>query len=71
MANSFIKIHQTSNAIQAEIMLQMLKQNNIEAVSLNKKDSSYQAFGLIEIYCPDEQHIAALQLIKTNFTDEE
>lgn len=66
MENDFILIYQTSNPIQAEIILQMLKENSIDAFTMNKRDSSYQAFGLIEIYCPANEVIIALHLINTH-----
>lgn len=63
MASEFSKVFETSNPIDAEIMIQMLHENGIEAVSMNKRDSSYQAFGLIEIYCPANDVVTALHLI--------
>jgi hypothetical protein len=71
MSNHFNKIYTTSNPINAEIIQQMLKENDIESVTLNKRDSSYQAFGVIEIYCHTDQVVSALQLIKNNSINEE
>ena len=63
MASDFNKIYQTGNPIEAEIIIQMLEENGIKAVSMNKRDSSYQAFGVIEIYCPANDVVTALYLI--------
>lgn len=63
MANEFIKIFESSDAMEAEIMIQMLMEHDIRAVSMNKRDSSYHAFGLIEIYCPANDVVTALHLI--------
>jgi hypothetical protein len=70
MASDFNKIHQTGNPIEAEIIIQMLEENGINAVSMNKRDSSYQAFGVIEIYCPANDVVTALHLINNNPTNE-
>ncbi len=71
MASNFNKIYQTGNPIEAEIIIQMLKENGINAVSMNKRDSSYQAFGVIEIYCPSNDVVTALDLINNNPNNEQ
>jgi hypothetical protein len=71
MASNFNKIYQTGNPIEAEIIIQMLKENGINAVSMNKRDSSYQAFGVIEIYCPANDLVTALDLINNNPNNEQ
>jgi type III secretory pathway lipoprotein EscJ len=63
MASDFNKIYETSDMLEAEIMIQMLKEHGVQAVSMNKRDSSYHAFGLIEIYCPANDVVTALHLI--------
>jgi hypothetical protein len=63
MESNYTKIYQTSNPIQAEILMQMLQENNIKTVCMNKMDSSYHAFGLIEIYCHSNDVVTALHLI--------
>jgi type III secretory pathway lipoprotein EscJ len=70
MASDFNKIYQTGNPIEAEIIIQMLEENGINAVSMNKRDSSYQAFGVIEIYCPANDVVTAMHLINNNPTNE-
>ncbi len=63
MANDWIKVFSTGNTIEAEIILSMLKEHGIDAVEMNKQDSSYQAFGYVEVYCPKDNVIEALHLI--------
>lgn len=58
------KIYETQDAIDAEIIVTMLREHQIDAVSMNKRDSSYLAFGMIEVYCQSENTIAALHLIQ-------
>ena len=59
-----INIFSSANPIEAEIIRQMLDENNITAVTLNKQDSSYNMFGSIDLYVKEENQIIALQLIK-------
>ena len=47
------------------IVRSMLKENDIESIEVNKKDSSY-AFGDIEIFVKEEDVIFAKILIQQN-----
>jgi hypothetical protein len=49
----------------------MLKEHGINAISMNKRDSSYQAFGVIEIYCSANDVVTALNLINNNPNNEQ
>ena len=66
MTNNWIKIYTSTNVIEAEVILAMLHENGIEAVEMNKHDSSYLSFGSIELYCPAMQVTDALNLINLN-----
>ena len=59
-----INIFNSANPIEVAIRKQMLEENNITAVMLNKQDSSYNMFGSIDLYVKDENRTIALQLIK-------
>lgn len=48
----WFKLYSTKNYVEANIIKGMLEENNIQAVILNRQDSSYLAFGEIEIYVP-------------------
>ncbi len=48
--NGWIKIYTTRDFSLANILKGMLEENNINAVIFNRQDSSYLAFGEIEIY---------------------
>lgn len=63
MANNWVKIFETNNTIEAELMMLMLKENEIDAITMNKMDSSYLSFGLVEVYCQSNQVVTALHLI--------
>ena len=57
-------IFSSANPIEVEIIKQMLEDNNITAVILNKQDSSYNMFGSIDLYVKEENQTIALQLMK-------
>ena len=57
-------IFSSVNPLEVEIIKQMLDENNITAVILNKQDSSYNMFGSINLYVKEENQTIALQLIK-------
>lgn len=59
-----VKILSTENPNKAEITRQMLEENNINVVLLNKQDSSYLMFGSIELYVNEEQVEQAMNLLK-------
>ena len=59
-----IKILSTNNPNKAEITKQMLEENNIHVVLLNKQDSSYNMFGPIELYIPEKQEDNATAILK-------
>ncbi|MFE2861512.1 putative signal transducing protein [Sphingobacterium multivorum] len=60
MENDWKKIKTYTNAIQAEIVKQMLEENGIPTVAMNKQDSSY-LFGKIELYVSE----GSIDLAKT------
>jgi hypothetical protein len=59
-----IKLLSTEDPNKAEIIKQMLEENNIKVVLLNKQDSSYLMFGSIDLYVNKEQLNQAKDLLK-------
>ena len=59
-----IKILSTNNPNKAEITKQMLEENNINVVLLNKQDSSYNMFGTIELFVTENQEDKATAILK-------
>ena len=57
------KIFSTENPNTAEITKQMLEENGINVVLLNKQDSSYLMFGTIDIYVNEKQVEKAKNLL--------
>ena len=62
MNNDWVKVYSTTDTFKAEIIKQMLLSNDIEAVLMNQKDSSYH-FGNIEIYTKKENLPKAEKII--------
>ncbi len=62
-------IFSTANPLEAGMVVSMLQENGIDAVEMNKRDSSYLSFGMIEVYCPAEKAVLALHLIQSNRTE--
>ena len=59
-----IKILSTDNPNKAAIIKQMLEENNVKVVLLNKQDSSYLMFGLVELYVQKDQVEKTENLLK-------
>ena len=59
-----IKALSTDNPNKATIVKQMLEENNIKVVLLNKQDSSYLMFGLVELYVQEDQLEKTENLLK-------
>ena len=72
MEKDWIKIKTYTRALEAEIVKQMLVENGIAAVLLNKQDSSY-FIGKLELYVSKEQQDMAEELLnnETNLEIEE
>ncbi|MCE7044364.1 DUF2007 domain-containing protein [Dyadobacter sp. CY312] len=50
MEESWLKVFQSEQMIQAELARETLDQGGIAAVIVNKKDSSYPVFGVCEVH---------------------
>jgi aspartokinase len=59
-----VKVLSTDNPNKAAIVKQMLEENNIKVVLLNKQDSSYLMFGLVELYVQEDQVEKTENLLK-------
>ncbi|MEA1886259.1 MAG: DUF2007 domain-containing protein [Bacteroidota bacterium] len=63
MEKEWVKIYESNNEIRIEMARQLLEDNNIDSVIINKKDRSY-GFGEFELYCMRDYVIRAKLLIK-------
>ena len=59
-----IKVLSTDNPNKAAIVKQMLEENNIKVVLLNKQDSSQIMNGLVELYVQEDQVEKTENLLK-------
>lgn len=65
MENNWVKVYTTQDAINGEMIKQGLIENGIAAVVMNKKDSSYQTFGLVDVMVNEADLEAAEDYIKS------
>ncbi|GGE11816.1 MULTISPECIES: putative signal transducing protein [Sphingobacterium] len=70
MNSNWTKLKVYNQAYEAEIVKNMLIENNIPAVVLNKKDSSY-LFGVVELYVENENSEKATELMGSFGEEEE
>lgn len=64
MEKGWVQIYGTDKMFQAELFKQVLADHDIEAVIINKMDSSYKSFGEIEVYVKNDNAIRAKLLAK-------
>jgi len=62
MEKNWVKIHTVAQEYEAEMIKGMLAENDIDCVTVNKKDSAY-LFGEIEIFVDVEDAFFAKQFI--------
>lgn len=65
------KIYETKKPYRAEMVKDILKQNGIEAIVLNKKDTAYDIFGQLEVHVNADKVIKALKIIEDDIRFEE
>ena len=71
MEKGWIKVRTYTQALEAEIVKQMLEEHEIAAVLINKQDSSY-LFGKIELYVNEaDEAIANVLINSASFTEED
>lgn len=63
--DNWVKVYKSGNAIEAEMVKDMLLENDIEAVVVNKIDSSLN-FGEATVLCMANKEQEALSFIQSN-----
>jgi len=66
MEKNWVRIFKTFNYYQAEIVKQVLIENEIDSVLLNKQDSSHRTFGDIEVYIHQQDFSNAIEIMILN-----
>ncbi len=64
MEDNWVKVRSLGKVYLAEIAKEVLADNAIESVILNKQDGSYLSFGDIEIYVAKENEQKAIACLK-------
>lgn len=54
-----------SSPVRAELLKAVLEEHFIPAIVLNKRDSSYDAFGTVELYVPEDYRANAEEILIT------
>ncbi len=69
MEKGWTKIFITQDEKISMLLSSILNEQGINAVSINKKDSSYQMFGSIEIYVKDDNVKKAKKIINIYYQE--
>jgi hypothetical protein len=64
MEKGWVQVYTTDKMFRAEIFKRVLADHDIEAVIINKMDSSYRSFGEIEVYVKNDHVIKSKMLAK-------
>jgi hypothetical protein len=64
MEKGWVIIKTYVNDFEAEIAKDMLNNNSIEAILINKRDSSFNSFGEIELFVKEADFDNALKLVE-------
>jgi len=64
MEDNWVLVYETPEPYRAEMAKQLLESNNIEAVVVDKRDSSFLSFGKAELYVNKEDEGRAKSFIK-------
>lgn len=64
MEKGWKQVFLSGQLYKVEIAKDVLENNGIESVIINKKDSSYLAFGSIELYVKEDTEKQAIELLK-------
>jgi len=64
MEKDWSLVYTVYKSYQAELCLELLEENEIQGVVINKRDTSYTSFGEYEIYVPEENAVKARALLE-------
>ncbi len=65
MEEDWQMIFSTDKPYQADIILELLDENGIKGVIMNKKDSSYSSFGATEVYVKKDDEEKSIKIVKS------
>lgn len=64
----WVCIHKTSNKFEAEAVRGNIESAGIPCIILNKQDSSYLAFGYVEVHVPEQRKAEAEAILNEDPT---
>jgi hypothetical protein len=64
MEKDWTLVYTVYKSYQAELCLELLEEQQITGVVINKRDTSYTSFGEYEIYVPEEKSDQARTLLQ-------
>ena len=67
MEKDWVKVFSTSDVFKANLVKDLLDNNDIPAVVLNKKETLTVIIGEAEVYVKREDTVKAINLLKTTF----
>ena len=67
MEKDWVKVYTTNDAFKAGLVKDLLENNDIPAVILNKKETLTVIIGVAEVYVEREDAVKAVNLIKSTF----
>jgi hypothetical protein len=68
MEENWVKVFESKAMIRAEIAREILEQNGVAAVIVNKQDSLYPVFGMCEVHVPLKDLSVAEKIISDEGT---
>lgn len=66
MEKNWVKIFTSTNFYRAEIVKQMLIEHDVDSVVMNKRDSSHQTFGDVDVYIHQDDFSRAIEIMILN-----
>lgn len=64
MEKDFVKVYDGAEEYQATIAVELLKENNIEAIVINHHESMFPSLGESEVYVHKDFEIQAVEILK-------
>lgn len=65
MEKDWTVVFTTDKPYQADIILELLNENGINGVIIDKKDSSYFSFGTTEVYVNKDDEEKSIEIVKS------
>lgn len=69
--SNWSKVYESKLPYRTEMVKDILDQNGISAIIMDKKDSSYDIFGQLEVHVKAESVLNALKIIENDIKFEE